>query len=210
MTTMVRELPRGEEVVQVGPVTLRTTNTGRPLRVGNDITLPNIPGNQLFILHGGDQFVFRPPTGTVWFGGLDEAPFMEEFQREAGDVLEKGGELAFFEAIKPSIIRDLEERWGRQGTRRQGDIWMYELPMFGWKGVRQNFRLRGRRDTGKLAVFRTRHRLEGWWARAVLRGKYDVLVGGGKLTAPDHAPVVMHNLTVLAQTALLANPTRAE
>lgn len=68
----------------------------------------------------------------VWLAGEDEGqPFLSQLPSFFEWVLLNEGEATFYEKLRGAIIRALEARWGWERTKRQGDIFAYELP-FTW------------------------------------------------------------------------------
>lgn len=207
-----------------------------PHREGAMIMLPDNPdGLDFFPLKNGHQFLaaISPPPlmpgndpGTnYWFGGTDEGPFLVQLRHEPYDVLTTKGEDAFFEALKPPVIRELEREFG-VASRRQGDIWAVPLP-FGWDELNRMFIVCGERNAGidpwivrphpieNHPLFGTRHRLTGQgngvtrWTMTAHNPPHSVYAEG-IISAPDHSPMDLTGLHVLRQAEVLVRPNEAD
>lgn len=222
----------------------------RPSRREAVINIPLRRGVAFFPLRRGEQFLLRIrenhfgscrycgqpiPAGqtAVCFGGTDQrTPFLVDLVPKALEPFRKGGEEAFFDALKPWVIRALEEKYGAENTRRQGDIFAYSLP-WSWEELGRrhlgsestSLVTRGRRkvtgsfkiERGQGRLFGTRHVFIGdqadVWTTAILddpefRGWADI--GEGRIEAPDHDPLILEGPHVLTQTALLRFPAHAD
>lgn len=100
-------------------------DAAEPFREGNVITLPSTTLTFL-PLKKGQQFLAGPGNYSwqLFFGGTDEQPFLVQVTPSLREVLEKQGEEAFYQALKPQRVRDYEQRTGRAALR-QGDIFAY-------------------------------------------------------------------------------------
>ncbi|MBI2011052.1 MAG: hypothetical protein HYS89_02385 [Candidatus Colwellbacteria bacterium] len=99
-------------------------------RAGSDITLVTTKTSVFVPLNGGVQFLFAENgehPREVFFGGTDERPFLVPLEPEVLEIYGKRGETGFFEAIKPRRIRELEKQFGREHTKRQGDIFAFPV-----------------------------------------------------------------------------------
>ncbi|HUC20249.1 MAG TPA: hypothetical protein VMR98_02010 [Candidatus Polarisedimenticolaceae bacterium] len=187
-----------------------------PYRNGDEIVIP-VPFTEIGLvsLLGGRQFVITfmdDPSYGVFYGGTDGGSV---FLVQLNDsmlwwTLRDRGEEAFFEALKPDIIKRLERELGSEGTRRQGDIYALPLPV-GWLGI-------GEPKSGEHQVGETRHMISGRWMEigdegltisVVSIGK-DVhlmgLVGEGMLSAPDHSSVdLIHPHLIVRSGAVMGN-----
>src|SRR5205085_1882934 len=115
-----------------------------PSRNWEDIHLPIHPQAEFHPLKNGDQFVFTLPerdqyghsrgTKMVYFGGMDEEPFLVRLNSNTLGEFETQGEKGFFEALKPKRIQRMEIAFGKK-TKRQGDFFVMQTP-FSWKLLR--------------------------------------------------------------------------
>lgn len=236
---------------RAGVVTLNiSSRVTRPNRQEAVVNVPLRRGVAFFPLKGGKQFLLRIrenhfgscrhcgqpiPTGeaAVCFGGTDQrTPFLVDLAPKAFEPFRKGGEEVFFEALKPWMIRALEEKYGAENTRRQGDIFAYPLP-WSWEELGRRHlssestswvTRRRRRVTGSFQItrgqgrlFDTRHVFTGdqadIWTTAIFkeaefRGWSEL--GEGRIEAPDHDPLILKGPHLLAQTALLRFPAIAD
>jgi len=210
-----------------------------PSRDGKLIYLPLNPGAKFYPLKNGEQFLFCSRSGRCWFGGTDEQPFLVALFPDAYKYFLSGGEAGFYEALKPAVIRAAEEKWGEK-AKRQGDVFAYPLPMrweelfqdwLEWRWVRGA--LQGERERkagvsfrmarGGLSLFGTRHGFYGLFLSGEIyleglgvlsldsTGTFSrVLVGEGRLEAPDHSPVELKGPHILSQTRYLVHPQKAD
>lgn len=109
----------------------------------------------------------------------------------------------------------LEKAFGTKKTKRQGDIFAYELPEF-LQSEQKALALfaigQGERSYApsvlffcddKHSLFLTRHRLHG----RMVQGEP---IGKGVLKAPDHADLVLDKLHFFAQTEYLYDSQNAD
>ncbi|MBI2096917.1 MAG: hypothetical protein HYT40_02055 [Candidatus Sungbacteria bacterium] len=167
----VEDLPQ-----QAGSVPLRYFgDIEKPERRKDGIHIPYWGGVELFSLLGGKQYLVLirerphrhvkgvecskcqskrrkpgPREGSLYFIGEDDsAPFVAPLRDEMLEVFLGGGEQRFFEELKPPVIRELEAKWGKERTKRQGDIFAYDLQMTWEEFIREVFR--GADGTGSLS-----------------------------------------------------------
>lgn len=95
----------------------------RPERQGQTITLPRSAIREVYPLRGGEMYLakFDPPFRFMFFG-TDEDVFITGVSKRAFQAFQAGGEEAFFGAMKPQVIKNLEAE-GFGPAVRQGDIW---------------------------------------------------------------------------------------
>lgn len=185
-----------------------------PRREEQTIFLPKGPGVTLAPILKNTQFILRREReNEVWFGGTDERPFLVQLDRRVWGWFESGGEQEIFNALKPSLITDEEQKINR-ATERQGDIFFLDYG-FDWKHVNSLFSiLRGKKlpktNPGSHAVFGTRHVLEGEMCRIETADKHIYTFGTGTLKAPDHADRELPTVHLLAQATCLFNPAKAD
>lgn len=203
-------------------------------REGDTIAIPLKPSVEFYPLLEGEQFLVRwhrhrcQNCGTatqpfeLYFGGTDQrTSFLVDLYRTAFRYFQRGSEPAFYRALKPLVIRVLEARWGRDRTRRQGDIFAYPLP-WGWDKLTKRA-IEQRDDWFYIdhertdMLFSTRHRLTGYLGRVggptvglTERGTSILTVGEGRVIAPDHEPLKLDGPHIIAQTAQLRYPHSAD
>ncbi|MDP3785009.1 MAG: hypothetical protein Q8R12_02945 [bacterium] len=176
-----------------------------------------IRGGTICPISGGKQFLYKAGSNLYW-GGLDEAClFLNRVSSDIPARLEEAdGEPRFFEAIKPPIIRFLEEVCGKRGSSRQGDINIYHLPS-DWRGLNLLKKALPLPCHGR--ILRTHHIHSGfrlwcyagdylyYWVRGgVMPSELEssvILIASGWLRAPDHKTVLLLGPSVLARSAYL-------
>jgi len=151
--------------------------------------------------NGDDQY-------DAWFGGTDEMPFLVELVKwEWFRVWQKGN---FYEEIKPDVIASCERAFGMEGSKRQGDIFAYELPkeLQSWEKVEAITMICGQSTNVSNCrhLFGTRHEMKG----EVAQHYHPNLIGRGIIKAPDHADLELRILHIIAQTKDLKNPIKAD
>lgn len=207
------EVPRsaGEaeiEVVEGRSIQGMAMRDGRTIRLGDGGHSP-----RFYSIKEGQQFLFtvtdpstRQTGRRVYFGGMDESPFLVELHPFAIEGL-INGEDAFFAELKPDIIRGWEKKL-EVPARRQGDFFAAGGPKLKWPElfrksgldteftVRQveNFQLRG-----------TRHRFSG-----ILATAGGSILGEGIITAPDHLPLELKSPHLIEQAVHLLQPQQAD
>jgi hypothetical protein len=188
----------------------------QPKRVKDLITLP-VEGYELFQADESfSQFLFLSIAAddynrqlNCWFGGTDELPFLVQLNRY--DWKKAWAKDKFYEEIKPDIIKRFEGLYGPH-TKRQGDIFAYELPkeLQDFEKLRAlvligDDRITNFSDYSNHSVFRTRHMIEG---KITIHWKHPI--ARGIIRAPDHADLVLDNWHILAQTEGLHTPEKAD
>ena len=200
----------------------------RPQRDEKTIAVPRNGGVEFFPLKEGAQFLLlisdvgswqRQGFRSVYFGGTDEQPFLVELEADAFAAFARGGETAFFTALKPKLIKDVEQTYRDQEaalrrTKRQGDIFAHAL-RWPWKGlILHHLKQLGTEVTLKhadVALFGTRHDFRGFIGEFTLpETGAKALVGEGVVEAPDHSPLELKGPHVLAQTNFLQDPKKAD
>jgi len=170
-------------------------------------------GNIHPVFDDWSQFIFHQvhPDG-LWFGGTDESPFLVRLDTYLAVEFGKGVDK-FFDAMVPDLIKQLEKRFGEKPRKRQGDIFMYEMP-YGLSEIRGLLSLSKREvipeQKSETSVSGTRHRFSGRFFRSSLLGTQGTIIGQGTLSAPDHEPVVLNKPYALAQARGLFNPKVAD
>ncbi len=217
----------------IGPITLDYSPSLRlPSLSKQDTGSIRLPFDEAMKFHtikDGSQFLVYYPvhfgfgtrTPMLFFGGMDESPFLTGIKPEVYNFFVKGGEEAFFEELKPSAIKYLQSRHPNATVARQGDIWSLRIPQrrvilpqfyTDKKGEMHAF-AKGKRKT--TPVLGTNHYLEGRYHsvslividEAVLSG---IAIAEGTLTAADHAPhKLVGGLHILARTRHILPPMPA-
>jgi hypothetical protein len=187
-----------------------------PSLADNVIHLPSGEENDFFCLKKGKQFLFVQEgmlDNSYWFGGTDESPFVVEITGYAFHAFETGGEKGFYDFLKPEIIKKLEKKF-KVKAKRQGDIWAFPLPFITWECLEllrmldlECYTFENEKSVG---VLETRHTIEGNYMdlevseNEVSGGNYRVFAQG-TLKSPNHAPLELETLHLLAQTNGLAD-----
>lgn len=185
---------------------------------GEYIYLTDSPGDKFYLLKGGKQFLFSS-EGIVHplFGGTDGGSiFLTPIYLAPFDVFLKQGEGAFYEALKPTIVREMEKHFGSR-IKRQGDVFAVALEDSSWQSLTIFHPLLQYcsgvdahsfvdiKDVREMPVLTTRHTLTGMIAADVdvkfvyPTGRYPIVEG--VLEAPDHKPLVLNGLHLLARSA---------
>jgi hypothetical protein len=181
--------------------------------IGNVIHLPSWEENDFFRLKKGKQFLFvqKGTLDSYWFGGTDENPFVVEITKEAFQAFEKGGEKAFYDFLKPEVIKKLEKKNKRVEAKRQGDIWAFPVPFVTLEGLEflddmldldyYTFET----DEKSVSVLGTRHTIDGNYMD--FEGSYRNYraLAQGTLKSPNHKPLELETLHLLVQTNGLAD-----
>lgn len=185
-------------------------------RQGNRLILGGDPDSGRFYqLLKGEQFVFttqdRDARRRIFFGGMDESPFLAELELEVLEAMIQGEE-AFFEALKPRIIRSWEQSIGIR-AKRQGDFFAVPAAKKGrvsW----EDFFIRSLKEKGRKAevvytedtqLRGTRHTFVGMMAVVS-----NCIVGDGIIHAPDHEPLDLRGPHLIEQASYLAKPKEAD
>jgi len=198
-------------------VRVRKHDPAHPNLDGNTITLPIRKGSEFYPLQDGNQFLFRcfeNPKNKgrhPYFGGTDEgSAFLTEiYPFEIFDEFLERGEDAFYEALKPPILRFWEEKLGIK-ARRQGDF--YFLPLPTWDDLRPAFSLFFHNDLELIPVesaslAESRHKITGETTDELILFDRDrdiniVRFGRGTMYAPDHEPRQLNEVHLLIPSVL--------
>ena len=204
-----------------------------PERFGEDIFLPPVRNAEFHLLNDGLQFLYRIPpvessrgyryNGSLFFGGTDENPFLVELNPGLYDLFIRDGEDKFYDALKPELIERVERKWGISNTKRQGDIFASPLPI-SWEEIEKViylyfFEMPERREVKEESLFGTRHRITGLYVEDVqthYRGQRRCgvfplySIGEGIIEAPDHSPLELEGVHLLAQASGLADSRQAD
>jgi len=217
---------------RAGLAQIRYEDIKQPKRKNENITLPS-RGWDLYWL-SSDQFLCSKVKAVLggyqeklekrqtWFGGTDENPFLvqlAEFSGKEGYDDEKSWldvwkQEVFYTSIKPDIITQFENIYGKKRTKRQGDIFAYPLPEQDWDKITCLMKcmkfdidvmMNWVSDHHNKQLYGTRHILYGDFMEGGVN-----IIGKGKIIAPDHKPLVLTEICVLAQTKYLHSPTKAD
>ncbi|HLD07423.1 MAG TPA: hypothetical protein VJC16_07905 [Candidatus Nanoarchaeia archaeon] len=201
---------------QVGMVILvyeRSVEPGELPRIeGKAITLPNSREGELFLLSGGNQFLYTHGDATFWFGGTDDGhPFLVEIAEQPFYDFLTEGEAAFFDMLKPDIITQMEEKF-KTTARRSGRLFALELPMtWTWEekvrmlegcGIRADPRQENGEKVAGLSIPGTAYKLSGYYRWATDRESDDrFILAAGTLHHPQRPPLELHGLHFLVPAA---------
>jgi hypothetical protein len=185
-------------------------------RKEKEIILSEEGSPRFYQLKNGEQFLYtsedRGGNRHLYFGGMDESPFLVELEMRALEHAIEG-ERAFFEGLKPSWIRQVEQKMKRR-TKRQGDFFAFSVSKnmvaFINEYVRHGTRVQ--MDTAeKSPVEGTRHRFSGLRYFILNRDGHVQFSGGeGLLEAPDHAPLKLDGPHIIMQALHLVRPKEAD
>ena len=145
---------------------------------------------------------------------MDESPFLVRLKPACYHTLIRNGEQAFFEALKPSRIGNVEKIAG-QTARRQGDIFSVELP-FTLKQLQvAKETLDGNIPVPQYKVrqfnlFGTRHKAECELTSTESGNERNIVVKEAVLRAPDHCDLELPAIHFLEQAAGLYSPREAD
>jgi hypothetical protein len=188
----------------------------------NEIELPR--GCKLYPLKGGQNYIVSTEhyaNKATYFFGLDEGLFFTRLSQRSIQPFLQSGEEAFYESLKPWIIREFSQRT-TDPPKRQGDIWAIRIAD-NWDTISQE--VLGyptspcKEKSGRFNLFNTRHVLDGFMAAAwittsqkparrfkkgkavmKMKGAY-VVFGIGTVAAPNHAPMILGDgIYALAQS----------
>jgi hypothetical protein len=187
-----------------------------PHHIEQSFVLPANRIGQAFVLKDGAQAVVTLKFDHMINGnqrafmfGLDDSPFMTQISNNRFRVLAEQGEEAFYESLKPRVIRLMEED-GCGASRRQGDIWAIKVAP-DWSeakkvvGFREVLSSRQRNAwNANFQIFNSRHHLKGeimsglsLVIKRTLKKRarpghefniatIEATLACGKITAPDH------------------------
>lgn len=203
---------------QVGDATIDYLDEDKwPSRENEKIKIPHDPDMDWIWLHKNQQFLLNFPYGNnkrCYFGGMDESPFLVELNMSAYESLIKGGEKAFYMALKPIAIRRAEKVL-KIPAKRQGDIFSIEIPFTKTQlqcidqlfdmNVPQKFI-----KNKKINIFGTRHTIEANLLSTENETVSSVLAKDALLKAPDHVNLELPGMQFLEQADLLKKPKEAD
>jgi hypothetical protein len=176
---------------------------------------------EFFPLLNGSQFVLKTRhegLELLYFGGIEERPFLVKLRCDAFDAYKSGGEEGFFKHLKPEIVGILERELKVQ-AKRQGDIFAVPLT-YSWAQLAQLSTLFGSQWGGTTIeeghhVFGTRHVLKGLVGQTNAFSHFgdrtiQRILAEGTLSAPDHTDLKLKRPHLLVQTHGLAAPKDAD
>ena len=200
-------------------------------REGTTILVPDTADLEVVELLDGQQYLFhKPPTNPrfdrgagVWFGGMDESPFLASLITGHYRAYRQGGEAAFFASLKPMETTYLEVVFGCK-AKRQGDIFAMPIEDMDLAATvlgqwnRESLHDRGNwpsiLEEFGASIFGTRHRFYGKRYAELpantIHAERFCLVWDGVLRAPDHRPLELPGLHYMQQAQGLINPTKAD
>lgn len=211
-------------VTTAGLARLQYRAIKRPKREGELITLPKkgfelfqlTPRFEQFLLIGDENVESDSYKNArkAWFGGTDEQPFLVELTDRNWPAIWRSE--TFYETIKPHIIKLYEKLYGEEKTLRQGDMFCYPFPiqnldklesvLGGIIGGQVISIFWDTYDTSPQRLYGTRHKLiSGIHCDG---GQY--MLAKGIMTAPDHKPLRLKKICLIAQTENLKNSKQAD
>lgn len=204
----------------------------RFFKVNDQIQLPHCRGRKIFLplsanneyhpLHGGEQFLFLCRSRgqhlfDCYFGGTDErSAFLTSFTGGyAYKVFKDRGERAFYDLLKPSLVRRYE-RLFRTKAKRQGDIYAVAIP--DWEDYRQAwFKVFGLdlklKTVDSFGLFYSRHRITGSYTigstrKAIYRALGPLVRAGfgkGVLVHPQHSARELDGVHLIMQSPIASD-----
>jgi hypothetical protein len=215
--TTLAELPKriGEAEIEIRPRQMESWRGPQPLAERKDKTLVLTESKEarVFSLLKGQQFLYTAPdtasnsTRRLFFGGMDESPFMVELDYGFIEHL-IDGERAFFESLKPAIIKSGEQVFSSK-TRRQGDFFAVKSKKNMDLSSLMRAHLKQHEITFKvveeLPLKETRHMFTGLLGRTT--GGF---IAEGILKAPDHEPLLLDGPHIVEQALGLLRPKIAD
>ena len=187
---------------------------------GRFIYLTGHPKDQFYSLQEGEQFLFNPrggkKGGQPLFGGTDgENVFLSPIYVVAFDVFLEKGEAAFYQALRPEIVREMEKHFQAE-IRRQGDIFAVSLGSVTWENLNllhalllhhsgiNDHRFVKTKEVDREPIFATRHTLTGKMT-ATIPVQFVYCAGPcpivqGVLDHPNHESLVLEELHLLARS----------
>lgn len=196
----------------------------RPRREKEVIYLPATSRlrSKMHLLRHGTQFLFSISRevnyeSELWFGGMDEEPFLTRLSLSVLREFQARGEDGFFESLKPRQIIEMECITGRK-TKRQGDIFAMPVP-FSWESIKMmaHFATDQKNEPGRtivdkdISVYDTRHKFTGMYTPVTIKvASLSFRFFEGDLIAPDHEDLALKGPHVLAQAINLFDPKNAD
>jgi hypothetical protein len=181
-----------------------------------EIFLMRHESSRFYPLVGGSQFLFSCEDSqgerSLYFGGMDESPFLVQLEASTVEHL-LDGEEAFFEALKPRWIRNAE-RESRRKAKRQGDFFAFSSTKDMSTFLKSHMQ-RGNKATVQIVenmqLEGTRHHLSGLHVAISNRdGSFLGSSGEGVIEAPDHAPLKLESPHIIMQALHLVRPEEAD
>lgn len=210
----IKELPAraGEAELEVEEY----NNSYRPnplaRRESKTIVFSETETARFYSIKDGQQFLYTAGVGEnrrLFFGGMDESPFLVELYFPMIESL-MDGEEAFFNGLKPKIVAEWEAVL-KTTAKRQGDF--FAVPFFkqDWGGFLKQYLGKGTAVTSFLADgFRlrgTRHCFTGLIATSE---KENRIIGDGVIMAPDHENLYIPGPHLIEQAIGFVRPQEAD
>ncbi len=203
----------GDAELVLRPRKVDSYNISTPLaqRNGKTIFLEENEDMRFYQLLSGRQFLYTANDNGgsrhMFFGGTDENPFLVELELSAMEWLVTGEE-AFFEGLKPLIVKKFEQIWATK-AKRQGDF----LAVTPKRSKEWGSFLRKHlgKNEAKMSIVEkerlrnTRHTFQGLVARVG-----DLFIGEGIIEAPDHGPLKLIGPHIIEQAVHLLKPQEAD
>jgi len=182
-----------------------------PRRQNKVIVLPEEDESRFYSLAGGGQFLFttgREDNRRLFFGGMDESPFLVRLHFSMLENL-IDGEEAFFESLKPPKVREWETAL-EVSASRQGDFFAVPFNQKEWGAFLKNHLGKGSltmKIGEELVLFGTRHRFSGLVA---ISTDERLFIGDGVIKAPDHEPLLLNGPHLIDQAVGFVRPQEAD
>lgn len=210
----IGEIPTAAGEAEIIRVTSK--DTGSMMERREKQLLINVEGKEprFYQLKEGQQFLYAvtsPSTRNgsprqLFFGGMDESPFLVELRMTALEGL-LNGEEGFYEGLKTPTVRSWEAAL-KVSAKRQGDFFAVGGKKFRWPDL---FKRSGTSEfTVKSVVGHplvgTRHRFSGILAQTA----GGTLIGEGTIEAPDHEPLTFEGPHMIDQAIHFVRPQEAD
>ncbi len=185
-----------------------------PYRKERQIFLPEDSDARFYAINKRQQFLCTVniyAQRRLFFGGMDESPFLVELGLSHIEELIVGEE-AFFESLKPTTIQRWEKGFNVK-AKRQGDFFAIAPPEpASWGNFIKRFAPQGLKVTPaeEHMLSGTRHSFTGLIGTSAVSGENGIFIGEGTITAPDHADLVLDHPHVILQSIGLTNPREAD
>jgi hypothetical protein len=185
------------------------------IRKDKEILLTHDAEARFYPLKKGSQFLYTCGDGTarfLYFGGMDESPFLVELDLAVFEHL-LDGEEAFFDSLKPAWIRNAERETKRKALR-QGDFFAWTSSKDMSTFLRTHMQRGNRAEVQiveKMQLRETRHRFSGLYFNVRNNDGHFLSAGGeGVIEAPDHAPLKLEGPHIIMQALHLVKPKEAD
>lgn len=186
-------------------------------RSGKTIILDQDAKGKFYSISGGQKFLFTANTTnrenddrrSLFFGGMDESPFLVELEyRLVEDLV--SGEESFLSALKPSAVKKWETLLESE-AKRQGDFFaVASRNKVNWDSFFMSYlNVNGSEITMTIvkdfSLKGTRHGFTG------ILGKFNgLIVCQGRIEAPDHEPLLLEQPHLIEQSEGFVKPQEAD